>query len=363
MKSSKRKEYWKKPCDSVLDMIGATPLIRLHHVSEELGCKVFAKVEAFNPGHSAKDRVALYMIEQAEKDGRLRPGGTIVEASSGNTGFSIAMVAALKGYRSIVTVPSKISEEKANMLRAMGAELVICPKEAAPDDPASYYSRAESIAGEMENACYLNQNHHPDNVAAHYATTGPEIWKQTRGKIDWFLCPSGTGGTISGAGKYLKSRNRKVRVVGVDAYGSVIAKFHESGIFDEEEIYPNTLEGVGKSIIPGNTLFEVIDQYVKASDKASAHCARRLAREEGLLVGYSSGATLAGLYNVSDRLCPGDTVVLMFPDHGSRYISKIYNDQWMKQQGFLDEEDAVRNAHPGKSWSRQELLEWATPHP
>ncbi|MCF8238717.1 MAG: cysteine synthase family protein [Saprospiraceae bacterium] len=328
---------------NVLGTIGQTPLIQLGTISKEVGIPVFAKVEAFNPGHSAKDRIAMFMIEAAEKEGRLKPGGTLIEASSGNTGYSLAMVAALKGYKTIITVPDKISKEKLNLLKAMGAKVVICPKEAPPEDPRSYYSRAISLSKEIRNACYLNQNHHPTNAEAHYRTTGPEIWKQTEGRITHFLCASGTGGTISGTARFLKEMNPDIQIIGIDAYGSVLKKYHETNEFDPVEIYSNTLEGVGKSIIPGNTAFDLIDQYIKVSDRESALMARQLARDEGILVGYSSGAVAAGLYKLMHIFRPEDRVVLLFSDHGSRYLSKIFDDEWMQAQGFIDPNEVDEN--------------------
>ncbi len=337
---------------NVLGTIGQTPLIYLKTVSEEVGTQVFAKVEAFNPGHSAKDRIAKYMIELAEQEGRLKPGGTVIEASSGNTGYSLAMVASLKGYKTVITVPSKISKEKLNLLKAMGAMVVICPKEAAADDPESYYSRAVTLSKEIPNSCYLDQNFHPANTEAHYRTTGPEIWGQMGGRMTHFLCASGTGGTISGTSRFLKEMDPKIRIIGIDAYGSVLKKYHETNEFDKDEIYSNTLEGVGKSIIPGNTDFDVIDQYIKVGDRESALMARQLAREEGLLVGYSSGAVAAGLYKIMDAFDPDDRVVLLFSDHGSRYLSKIFDDEWMRNQGFIDSVD-----DEGSPSSRPEVID------
>lgn len=321
---------------NVLQTIGNSPLIHLNHYSNLLNLNIYAKVEAFNPGHSAKDRVALYMIEKAERDGKLRPGATIIEASSGNTGFAIAMVCAIKGYKALITVSSKISAEKLNQLRAMGAEVIICPKNAKPEDPRSYYSQAKQKAEEIENSFYLNQNYNSDNPEAHYSSTGPEIWEQSSGKITHFICSSGTGGTISGTGRYLKEQNPDVQVLGIDAYGSIIKKYHETGMIDENENYSNTLEGVGKSIIPSNVDFGIIDEFVKVSDKGSALRARSLASKEGLLVGYSSGSVLEGLFKMKDRFKPSDFIVLLFSDHGSKYIGKIYDDQWMEEHGFLE---------------------------
>lgn len=328
--------------NNVLETIGNTPLIRLNHFSEKLNLNVYAKVEAYNPGHSAKDRIALYMIEKAEKEGKIKPGATIIEASSGNTGFAIAMVCAIKGYRAVITVSSKISSEKLNQLRAMGAEVIVCPKSAKPEDPRSYYSQAKQKAREIKNSFYLNQNFNIDNPNAHYHTTGPEIWKQSNGAITHFICTSGTGGTISGTGSYLKEQNPNLQVIGIDAYGSIIKKYHETGMIDETENYSNTLEGVGKSIIPSNVKFDIIDKFIKVTDKGSALRARELARTEGLLVGYSAGSVLEGLIKLRDRFTVNDYIVLLFSDHGSKYIGKIYDDQWMEEHGFLEPEYCLK---------------------
>ncbi len=328
--------------NNVLETIGNTPLIRLNHFSEKLNLNVYAKVEAYNPGHSAKDRIALYMIEKAEKEGKIKPGATIIEASSGNTGFAIAMVCAIKGYRALITVSSKISSEKLNQLRAMGAEVIVCPKNAKPEDPRSYYSQAKQKACEIPNSFYLNQNFNLDNPNAHYHTTGPEIWAQTHGAITHFVCTSGTGGTISGTGSYLKKQNPDLQVIGIDAYGSIIKKYHETGMIDETENYSNTLEGVGKSIIPSNVKFDIIDEFIKVTDKGSALRARELAKTEGLLVGYSAGSVLEGLIKIRDKFTVNDYIVLLFSDHGSKYIGKIYDDQWMEEQGFLEPEYCLK---------------------
>jgi cystathionine beta-synthase len=327
---------------NVLQTIGNTPLIRLNYFSEQLGLNVYAKVEAYNPGQSAKDRIALYMIEKAEKEGKIKPGATIIEASSGNTGFAIAMVCAIKGYKALITVSSKISAEKLNQLRAMGAEVIICPKSAKPEDPRSYYSQAKQKSREIKNSFYLNQNFNIDNPNAHYHSTGPEIWKQSEGQITHFLCSSGTGGTISGTGRFLKEMNPNLKVIGIDAYGSIIKKYHDTGMIDETENYSNTLEGVGKSIIPSNVNFDIIDEFIKVSDKGSALKARELAKREGLLAGYSAGSVLKGLYKIADRFDSSDYIVLLFSDHGSKYIGKIYDDQWMEEHGFLEPEYCLK---------------------
>ena len=321
--------------ESVLATIGNTPLIKLSRICADLPANVFGKVESFNPGHSAKDRIALYMVEQAEKEGKLKPGATIIEATSGNTGYSLAMVSALKGYKCVLTVTSKASQAKLSLLRSMGAEVVVCPADAAPEDPNSYYSRALQLADEIPNSFYIGQNFNMNNSGAHYHTTGPEIWKQTEGKITHYVCCAGTGGSLSGTARYLKEQNPDVRIVAVDAYGSVLKKYWESGYFDESEIYPYKIEGLGKTIIPDNVDFDVIDDFVKVSDRTSALRARQLARKEGLLLGYSSGAALQCVFKIKRQLRKGDNVVVLLPDHGSRYLTKIYNDTWMKQQGFI----------------------------
>ena len=321
--------------DSVIDVIGNTPLIRLNKFHKWIPSTIYAKVEAFNPGQSAKDRIALFMIENAEKSGKLKAGGTIIETTSGNTGFSLAMISVIKGYRCILCVPQKISTEKLNSLRALGAEVIVCPTNVAPDDPRSYYSQAKSLHKQIPGSYYVNQYFNAANMQAHYEMTGPEIWEQTEGKITHYIAPCGTGGTLSGTGKYLKEQNPNIKIIGVDAYGSVLKKFHETGNFDNNEIYPYKLEAVGKNIIPDNVDFSVIDQFVKAEDKSSAFRARQLAKREGLFVGYSSGAAMQGVFKIREQLKPEDYVVVLFPDHGSKYLGKIYNNEWMEEAGFL----------------------------
>lgn len=324
--------------ENVLATIGDTPLIKLNRIAAgHIPAQVFGKVESFNPGQSAKDRIALYMIEQAEKEGRIKPGATIIEATSGNTGYSLAMICALKGYRCVLTVTSKASDEKLAMLRSMGAEVIICPADAEPEDPRSYYSRAESLAREIPNAFYLAQNFNLDNQAAHYYTTGPEIWRQTGGLVTHYVCCAGTGGTLSGTARYLKEQNPDIRIIGVDAYGSVLSKYWATGILDKNEIHPYKVEGLGKTIIPDNIAVDLIDDFVKVTDRNSALRARDLARLEGLMVGYSSGSAMEAVYKIRKELKPSDVVVVLFPDHGSRYLGKIYNDHWMREQGFLRE--------------------------
>lgn len=323
-----------KSFNNILEAVGNTPLIRLNRVSERLGSNIYAKVEGFNPGHSAKDRVALYMIEKAEREKRIKPGATIVEATSGNTGFSLAMVSRLKGYKCILTVSSKASKAKLRLLRSMGARVVVCPANVSPEDPRSYYSQAERLVKEIPNAFYVNQNFDLANSEAHYRSTGPEIWTQTEGRVTHYVCCVGTGGTISGTARYLKEQNPEVTVVGVDAYGSVLKRYWETGIFDPEEIYPYKIEGLGKTIIPGNVHFDLIDNMIKVHDRDSAFRCREVALEEGLFVGYSSGAAIQAVYKMKRELGKNDHVVVLLPDHGSRYLGKVFSDEWMEEQGF-----------------------------
>ncbi len=322
--------------NNILETIGKTPLIRLNNIVLHIPATVYAKIEAFNPGLSAKDRIALHMIERAERLGKLKPGGTVVDATSGNTGFSLAMVAAIKGYKCVLTVTSKISEDKLNNLKAMGAEVHLCPQEAKPNDPASYYRRAEQLAKDIPGAYYINQNYNLENGEAHYLSTGPEIWEQTAGRITHLIGATSTGGTMSGTGRYLREQNPALKIIGVDAYGSVLQKYHETGVYDEKEIYPYSIEGTGKNIIPANMDFDLIDRFIKVTDKDSAIRARELARSEGMMVGYSSGAALQALEQIQDELTEDDVVVLIFSDHGSKYVTKFFSDKWMIQQGFLE---------------------------
>lgn len=323
--------------ESVVATIGNTPLIKLSRITEGIiPGQIYGKVEAFNPGQSAKDRIARYMIEQAEKEGLIQPGGTVIEATSGNTGYSLAMVSALRGYRCVLTVTSKAGQEKLALLRSLGAEVIVCPADVEPDDPRSYYSRAEQMEREIPNSYYLRQNWNENNILAHYHTTGPEIWEQTEGKVTHYICCAGTGGTLSGTARYLKEKNPNIKIIGVDAYGSVLKKYWETGVFDKNEIYSYKVEGLGKTIIPETVDFDVIDEFIKVTDRNSALRARALARKEGLLVGYSSGSAMDAVFKLRHQLKPTDVVVVLFPDHGSRYLGKIYNDEWMKQQGFLN---------------------------
>lgn len=321
--------------NNVLETIGNTPLVKLNRVVEGIPATVLAKVEFFNPGNSIKDRMALKMVEEAEKSGQLKPGGTIIECTSGNTGMGLAIAAAVKGYKCIFTTTDKQSKEKADILKAMGAEVIICPTNVAPDDARSYYSVARRLSTEIPNSIHVNQYDNLANRQAHYETTGPEIWKQTEGKITHLVVGVGTGGTISGTGKYLKEQNPNIKVIGIDTYGSALKKYHETGVFDHAEIYPYITEGIGEDIIPLNIDFGVIDRFVKVSDKDGAQMARRLAKEEGLFLGYSCGSAMYGVHLIKEELTKNDMVVVIFHDHGSRYVGKVFNDDWMREKGML----------------------------
>lgn len=324
--------------DNILDLVGNTPLIKLSKISKLIPGNFYAKVEAFNPGHSTKDRIALYIIEEAERKGILKPGDTIIETTSGNTGFSVAMVSIIKGYECILAVSSKSSKDKIDMLRAMGAKVYVCPAHVSADDPRSYYQVARRIHEEMKGSVYINQYFNELNIDAHYNSTGPEIWNQTAGKITHLVACSGTGGTISGTSKYLKEQNPNIRVLGVDAYGSVLKKYHETREFDANEIYPYRIEGLGKNLIPTATDFDVIDKFIKVTDEEAAHTARDISRTEGLFVGYTSGAAWQAIKQLAEEgeFDEYSNVVVIFSDHGSRYMSKIYSDDWMREQGFFD---------------------------
>ncbi len=328
---------------NILGAIGNTPLVQLNKVVKEVPATVLAKVEFFNPGNSIKDRMALQMVEDAEARGDIQPGGTIIECTSGNTGMGIAIAAAVKGYRCIFTTTDKQSKEKVDILKAVGAEVIVCPTNVEPDDPRSYYSVAERLSKEIPNSYWCNQYDNLSNTKAHYLTTGPEIWEQTEGKITHLIVGVGTGGTVSGTAKYLKEQNPNIKIWGVDTYGSVFKKYHETGEFDEKEIYPYITEGIGEDILPKNVDFSLIDYFEKVTDKDGAVMTRRLAREEGLLLGYSCGSAVAGLVQLKDRLTKDDVVVVIFHDHGSRYVGKIFNDDWMRERGFLDDEITVKN--------------------
>lgn len=334
-----RKRKKVEAAQSFLDLIGNTPLLQLNHSATKVPGSVYAKLEWFNPGQSSKDRIAVHIIENAEKNGLLKPGYTIVETTSGNTGFSLAMASMVKGYRCILAVSSKSSQDKIDTLKAMGAEVHICPAYVSADDPRSYYEVAKRIQRETPNSIYINQYFNALNIEAHYLSTGPEIWKQTGGTITHLVACSGTGGTISGVARFLKERNKHIKILGVDAYGSVIKKYHETGTFDEKEIHPYRIEGLGKNLIPTATDFESIDHFIKVTDKDAALRARALAKEEGVFAGYTSGAAIQGLlqYNELGYFDSNSVVVVILPDHGSRYLSKIYNDRWMQDQGFTDQ--------------------------
>lgn len=328
---------------NILETIGDTPLVKINKICANVPALVLCKVETFNPGHSIKDRMALKMLEDAEKRGDILPGGTIIECTSGNTGMGLAIAAAVKGYKSIFTTSDKQSKEKIDLLKAVGAEVIVCPTNVTPEDPRSYYSVAERLSQEIPNSYWCNQYDNLSNRTAHYESTGPEIWKQTDGKITHMIVGVGTGGTISGTGKYLKEQNPDIKIWGVDTYGSVFKKYHETGEFDEKEIYPYITEGIGEDILPKNVDFSLIDHFEKVSDKDGAVMARRLAREEGILLGYSAGSAFAGLEQLADKLTKDDVVVVVIHDHGSRYIGKIYNDDWMRERGFLDDELKVKD--------------------
>tara|TARA_A200000113_G_scaffold196725_1_gene187920 strand:- start:35 stop:1012 length:978 start_codon:yes stop_codon:yes gene_type:complete len=320
---------------NILETIGNTPLVRLNNITKGIDAIVLAKVEFFNPGSSVKDRMALKMVEDAEQDGRLKPGGTIVEGTSGNTGMGLALAAIVKGYQLICVSTDKQSKEKFDILRAVGAEVIVCPTNVAPEDPRSYYSTSKRIAEETPNSWYVNQYDNPSNSIAHYQQTGPEIWDQTNGKITHFVVGVGTGGTISGVGKYLKEKNPAIKIWGIDTYGSVFKKYHETGVFDENEIYPYITEGIGEDILPENVNFDVIDNFEKVTDKDAAIYTRKLAREEGIFAGNSCGAAVRGVVQLKKHFKKSDVVVVLLHDSGSRYVGKMYNDEWMKENNFL----------------------------
>jgi cystathionine beta-synthase len=327
-----------KVYNNILETIGNTPLVRLNRLTKDIPAQVFAKVETTNPGNSVKDRMAVKMIEDAEKAGLLKPGGTVIEGTSGNTGMGLALACIIKGYKLICVLNDKQSKEKMDILRAVGAEVVVCPTAVEPTDPRSYYSVSRRLATEIPNSWYVNQYDNLSNRTAHYEQTGPEIWEQTDGKITHFVVGVGTGGTISGTGKYLKEKNPNIKIWGIDTYGSVFKKYKETGIFDENEIYPYITEGIGEDILPANVDFDVIDLFEKVTDKDAAVFTRKLAREEGIFVGNSAGAAINGLLQLKDQLTADDVVVVLFHDHGSRYVGKIFNDDWMRERGFLEEE-------------------------
>ena len=335
----------KNVVNNLLELVGNTPMVKISNLTRDFSGTFLAKLESTNPGHSSKDRIALHIVENAEKKGILKPGDTIIETTSGNTGFSLAMVSLIKGYKCILAVSSKSSSDKIDMLKAMGAKVYVCPANVSPDDPRSYYEVAKRLHGEIKGSIYINQYFNDLNADAHYSSTGPEIWNQTDGNITHLIVCSGTGGTISGTARYLKEKNPNIKVIGVDAYGSVLKKYHETGEFDENEIYPYRIEGLGKNLIPSVTDFEIIDRYIKVTDEDSAHSARQLVKYEGIFVGYTSGAAFQAVKQLNDEkeFNKTDVIVLIFPDHGSRYLSKIYSDKWMENQGFSDSRREINN--------------------
>jgi len=322
--------------NNILETIGNTPLVKINSITKDIPALVLAKVETTNPGNSIKDRMALKMIEDAEKDGRLKPGGTIIEGTSGNTGMGLAIAAVIKGYKCIFTTTDKQSKEKVDALRAFGAEVVVCPTDVDPEDPRSYYSVSSRLVNEIPNSWKPNQYDNPSNAVAHYEQTGPEIWEQTGGKITHLVVGVGTGGTICGTGKYLKEKNPNIKILGIDTYGSVFKKYKETGIFDKNEIYPYITEGIGEDFLPQNVDFNIIDHFEKVTDKDAAIMTRRIPREEGIFVGNSAGSAMAGLVQMKEQFKEGDVVVVIFHDHGTRYLGKMFNDDWMRDRGFLE---------------------------
>jgi cystathionine beta-synthase len=320
---------------NILGAIGNTPMVKINRITKEVKATVLAKVETFNPGNSIKDRMALKMIEDAEAAGILKPGGTIIEGTSGNTGMGLAIAAIVKGYKCIFTTTDKQSKEKVDALRAFGAEVIVCPTNVEPEDPRSYYSVAAQKNREIPNSFYPNQYDNPSNAKAHYETTGPEIWAQTEGKIDHFVVGVGTGGTICGTARFLKEKNPNIKVWGIDTYGSVFKKYKETGIFDKNEIYPYVTEGIGEDFLPKNVDFDLIDHFEKVTDKDAALMTREIVRQEGIWVGNSCGSAMAGLLQLKDNFKEGETVVIIFHDHGTRYLGKIFNDDWMRSKGYL----------------------------
>lgn len=327
-----------KYCETILETIGNTPLVQIKKIIPGIKATVLIKVETFNPGNSIKDRMALKMLLDAEANGNLKPGGTIIECTSGNTGMGLAIAAAVRGYKCIFTTTDKQSKEKIDLLKALGADVIVCPTNVHPDDPGSYYSVAKRISTEIPNSFWFNQYDNLSNRQAHYESTGPEIWEQTDGKVTHIITGVGTGGTISGTARFLKEQNKDIKVWGIDTYGSVFKKYHETGIFDEQEIYPYITEGIGEDILPKNVDFTLIDHFEKVSDKDGALMARKIAREEGMLLGYSAGSAVAGLWQMRAELKEEDVVIVIIHDHGSRYVGKIYNDDWMRERGFLESE-------------------------
>ena len=337
--------------NNVLETIGNTPLIRLNKLGKEFPCTVLAKVDYFNPGNSIKDRMALKMVEVAEQEGKLKPGGTIIEGTSGNTGMGLALAACVKGYHCIFVTTDKQSKEKVDILKALGAEVIVCPTNVLPQDPRSYYSVAKRLSQEIPNSMYMNQYDNLANRQAHYESTGPEIWAQTEGKITHLVCTAGTGGTITGTAMYLKEKNPNIQIWAIDVYGSLLTKYYKTGEIDMNEVHPYISEGFGEDFVPGNYDMRFIDHFEQVTDKDGAVMARRIAREEGLFCGYSAGSCLQGLMQLKSRLKKDDLVVCIFHDHGTRYIGKIYNDQWMMERGFLEVKTFkdIVNGRRGKS--------------
>ncbi|MDP1745623.1 MAG: pyridoxal-phosphate dependent enzyme [Bacteroidota bacterium] len=331
----------RKACNNILETIGNTPLVRINNITKNVKATVYAKVETFNPGNSIKDRMALKMIEIAEKDGRLKPGGTIIEGTSGNTGMGLAIASIIKGYKCIFTTTDKQSKEKVDALRAFGADVIVCPTNVEPEDPRSYYSVSSRLEKEIPNSWKPNQYDNLSNSLAHYEQTGPEIWEQTEGKITHLVVGVGTGGTISGTGRYLKEKNPNVKIWGIDTYGSVFKKYKETGVFDKNEIYPYITEGIGEDFLPANVDFNVIDRFEKVTDKDAAIMTREITKREGIFAGNSAGSAMAGLIQLKDELKEGDVVVVIFHDHGTRYLGKMFNDEWMLEKGFFDKKGLV----------------------
>jgi cystathionine beta-synthase len=330
-----------KYCNTILETIGNTPLVKINRITQDIPALVLAKIETFNPGNSIKDRMAIKMIEDAENDGRLKPGGTIIEGTSGNTGMGLAIAAVIKGYKCIFTSTDKQSKEKFDALRAFGAEVIVCPTNVDPEDPRSYYSVSSRLINEVQNSWKPNQYDNPSNARAHYESTGPEIWEQTEGKITHLIVGVGTGGTISGTARYLKEKNPNIKVLGIDTYGSVFKKYKEKGEFDKNEIYPYITEGIGEDFLPENVDFSLIDHFEKVTDKDAALMTRRIAREEAIFVGNSAGSAMAGLLQMKHMFKEGDVVVVIFHDHGTRYMGKMFNDEWMRDRGFLQDEKKI----------------------
>jgi len=341
-------------CDTILDAIGDTPMVRINQITRGvIPGTVLAKLETFNPGNSIKDRMAVRMIEDAENAGLLKPGGTIIEGTSGNTGMGLAIAAVVKGYKCVFTTTDKQSKEKIDALRAFGADVIVCPTNVDPEDPRSYYSVSSRLEKEIPNSWKANQYDNLSNTAAHYEETGPEIWEQTGGRVTHVVVGVGTGGTISGVGRYLKERNPRVKVWGIDTYGSVFKKYKETGLFDKNEIYPYITEGIGEDFLPANVDFSVIDHFEKVTDKDAALMTRRIAREEGIFAGNSAGSAMAGLLQLKEHFAKDDVIVVIFHDHGSRYLGKMYNDEWMREKGFLEKSgmtarDLVAAGVPGE---------------